>query len=225
MSTQKRLEFLVYPGFTALDLVGPHHMLSGLPDVQQVLVSIDGAPVTSDTGLTVVPDAKASDMDGPAFGIFAPGGTVGTLAAMQDKAVIGYLARRAPDCDYVMSVCTGSLILAAAGLLDGYKATSHWLTVDVLARFGAIPTHQRVVRDRNCVTGAGVTAGMDFGLSMIRDLMGAGFASAVQLIAEYDPLPPLRSGHPDVAANSTMDQVRSYTAGFMSALESAFPAK
>lgn len=222
MTAENRLELFVYPGFTALDLVGPHHMLSGLPAVKKVIVSLDGAPVTSDTGLTIVPDARAGDMDGPAFGIFVPGGTAGTLAAMQDKAVTGYFARRAPECRFVMSVCTGSLILGAAGLLDGYRATSHWLTVDHLARFGAIPTRQRVVTDRNRVTGAGVTAGMDFGLSMVRDLMGPDHASAVQLLAEYDPEPPLQSGNPDKAAPEVVDQVRAYTAGFTAALDALF---
>lgn len=223
MSAENRLELFVYPGFTALDLVGPHHMLSGLPAVTKVIVSIDGKPVTSDTGLTIVPDAKADDMEGPAFGIFAPGGTAGTLAAMQDPAATGYLARRAPDCRFVLSVCTGSLLLGAAGLLRGYKATSHWLTLDILARFGAVPTRQRVVTDRNRITGAGVTAGMDFGLSLVRDLMGDAHASAVQLLAEYDPEPPLNSGNPDVAAQEVVDQVRSYTARFVAALGDSFP--
>jgi len=225
MSTENRLELFVYPGFTALDLVGPHHMLSGLPAVQKVIVSLDGEPVTSDTGLTIVPDAKADDMDGPAFGIFAPGGTAGTLAAMQEPAVTEYFARRAPQCRFVMSVCTGSLLLGAAGLLRGYKATSHWLTLDALARFGAIPTRQRVVTDRNRITGAGVTAGMDFGLSLVRDLMGDAHASAVQLLAEYDPEPPLQSGSPDTAASEVVGQVRTYTSGFVAALDAAFPER
>ncbi len=220
MTSDSRLELFVYPGFTALDLVGPHHMLSGLPMVKKVIVSMDGKPVTSDTGLTIVPDAKASDMEGQAFGIFAPGGTVGTLAAMQDKAVRDYFTRREPDCRFVMSVCTGSLILGAAGLLKGYKATSHWLTVDLLKRFGATPTKARVVTDRNRVTGAGVTAGMDFGLSMVMDLMGPEHASAVQLLAEYNPEPPLQSGDPDTASRTVVDLVRKHTAGFTGSLDS-----
>lgn len=222
MTQDNRLELFVYPGFTALDLVGPHHMLSGLPAVKKVIVSIDGKPVTSDTGLTIVPDARADAMEGAAFGIFAPGGTAGTLAAMQDDATRAYFARRAPDCRFVMSVCTGSLLLGAAGLLDGYKATSHWLTVDLLARFGAIPTRQRVVTDRNRITGAGVTAGMDFGLTLVRDLMGEDHAAAVQLLAEYDPEPPLHSGNPDTAAPGTVAQVRAYTEAFTAAIEAAF---
>lgn len=223
MTSENRLELFVYPGFTALDLVGPHHMLSGLPAVKKVIVSIDGKPVTSDTGLTIVPDARADAMEGPAFGIFAPGGTAGTLAAMQDAATRAYFARRAPDCRFVMSVCTGSLLLGAAGLLEGYRATSHWLTLDFLARFGARPTRQRVVTDGNRITGAGVTAGMDFGLTLVRDLMGSDHASAVQLLAEYDPEPPLQSGNPDTAAPGTVAQVRAYTAAFTAAIEAAFP--
>lgn len=225
MTSDNRLEFLVYPGFTALDLVGPHHMLSGLSAVKKVIVSMDGQPVTSDTGLTLVPDASADAMQGSAFGLFVPGGMAGTLAAMQDRAVLEYLARRAPDCRFVTSVCTGSLLLGAAGLLEGYQATSHWLTLEHLARFGAIPTRQRVVQDRNRITGAGVTAGMDFGLAMVRDLMGVPHASAVQLLAEYDPEPPLQSGNPDSAAPGAVDVVRSYTAGFTAALDAAFPAR
>lgn len=225
MTSENRLEFFVYPGFTALDLIGPHHMLSGLPAVSKVIVSLDGAPVTSDTGVTIVPDAKAADMEGPAFGIFAPGGMAGTLKAMQDRAVTEYFARRAPDCKYVMSVCTGSLILGAAGLLQGYRATSHWLTLDLLDRFGAIPTAQRVVTDRNRLTGAGVTAGMDFGLSLVNALMGPAHASAVQLLAEYDPEPPLHSGSPATAAQTTVDLVRAYCAEFRTGLEAALPSK
>ncbi|MGL6211997.1 MAG: DJ-1/PfpI family protein [Paracoccaceae bacterium] len=126
--------------------------------------------------------------------LFTPGGTDGTLAAASDAVTLAFMADRGSRATYVTSVCSGSLILGAAGLLKGYRATSHWSCRDALAGFGAIPTEARVVRDRNRITGAGVTAGLDFGLSMVAELRGRIYAECTQLMSEYDPHPPFNAG-------------------------------
>ncbi|MCA9158921.1 MAG: DJ-1/PfpI family protein, partial [Planctomycetales bacterium] len=127
--------------------------------------------------------------------LFIPGGTDGTLAAMEDKQVRDFVAKMGAEATYVTSVCTGSLILGAAGLLNGYKATSHWLALKVLKEFGAEPLEQRVVVDRNRITGAGVTAGIDFALTLTSLLKDDDYAKSVQLMMEYDPQPPFESGN------------------------------
>lgn len=151
-------------------------------------------PVTSDAGVTIVPTATFDTCPHDLTVLFTPGGTDGTLAAAADPATLAFMAKRGARAKYVTSVCSGSLILGAAGLLNGYRATSHWSCRDALAGFGAIPTDARVVRDRNRVTGAGVTAGLDFGLTMIAELRSRFYAECTQLVSEYDPHPPFNSG-------------------------------
>lgn len=187
---------LVYPGLTALDLVGPQYMFAALEGAAIHLVGKSLAPVASDTGLLLTPTATFADCPRDLAILFAPGGTDGTLAAMADPDTRAFVADRGARARYVTSVCTGALILGAAGLLEGYRATSHWAVRPVLARFGAIPTDARVVRDRNRVTGAGVTAGLDFGLAMVAELRDPATAELAQLIAEYDPHPPFAAGSP-----------------------------
>ena len=152
-----------------------------------------------------------------------PGGTAGTLAAMQHAPTLDFLRDRGARAGIVSSVCTGSLILGAAGLLAGYRATSHWLTVDLLARFGAIPTQGRVVRDRNRVTGGGVTAGIDFGLTLLSELRDPAYAQATQLVAEYAPAPPFDTGSPDTAPPELVARMRAMFAPFLAELERAIP--
>ncbi|HEY6514996.1 MAG TPA: DJ-1/PfpI family protein [Steroidobacteraceae bacterium] len=156
---------LIYPNMTALDLVGPHYMLSLLMGAKVHLVAKTADPVTSDLGLTITPTTTFERCPRNLTVLFAPGGT-GALSAAADPQTRAFIAERGSRAKYVTSVCTGSLILAAAGLLKGYRATSHWAARDLLADFGAIPTDQRVVQDRNRITGAGVTSGLDFGLTM-----------------------------------------------------------
>jgi putative intracellular protease/amidase len=150
--------------------------------------------VTSDTGVTITPTATFAETPQDLTVLFAPGGTQGTLAALEDAETRAFVADRGSRAKYVTSVCTGSLILGAAGLLKGYRATSHWAAREALADFGAIPTDERVVRDRNRITGAGVTAGLDFGLTMVAELRDANYAQSLQLICEYDPHPPFNAG-------------------------------
>ncbi|HZT03085.1 MAG TPA: DJ-1/PfpI family protein [Steroidobacteraceae bacterium] len=184
---------LVYPNMTALDLVGPHYMFALLMGAKVHLVAKTPDPVKSDLGLTITPTTTFADCPRDLTVLFAPGGT-GAVAAAGDPQTRAFIADRGKRAKYVTSVCTGSLILGAAGLLEGYRATSHWAARDLLADFGAIPTDQRVVRDRNRITGAGVTSGLDFGLTMVSELRDAFYAECAQLLAEYDPHPPFDSG-------------------------------
>lgn len=188
------IAMLVYPKMTALDLVGPHHMFSSLMGAKVHLVAKSLDPVTSDAGLTITPTTTFADCPRDLTVLFTPGGTSGTLAAAADRETRAFMADRGTRAKYVTSVCTGSLILGAAGLLRGYRATSHWAARDLLADFGAIPTDQRVVHDRNRITGAGVTSGLDFGLTMVGELRDRFYAECTQFVAEYDPHPPFDSG-------------------------------
>ena len=193
------IAFLLYPGCTALDFVGPHNMLRGLMGATVRLVAKTREPIVTDTGLAVLPDTTFADCPEALTLVCVPGGSEGTLAAMQDAETMEFLAARGRRATWVTGVCTGTLLLGAAGLLRGYRATSHWLTRDVLPAFGAVPVNERVVIDRDRATGAGVTAGIDFGLSMVAALRDDFYAQAVQLVAEYAPAPPFEAGTPERA--------------------------
>jgi putative intracellular protease/amidase len=207
------IAMLIYPKMTALDLIGAQYMFAALMGAKVHLVAKTAAPVTSDTGVTIAPTATFADCPRDLTVIFAPGGTTGTFAAMEDAETRAFMADRGSRAKYVTSVCTGSLILGAAGLLDGYKATSHWAVREVLADFGATPTDQRVVRDRNRITGAGVTAGLDFGLTMVAELRDRNYAESVQLLCEYDPHPPFDSGSLHTAPPEVRDVMSTMLSG------------
>ncbi|MFG1284410.1 DJ-1/PfpI family protein [Xanthobacter autotrophicus] len=195
----EKIAFLIYPQFTALDMVGPHYMLTSLMGATTHVVAKTKAPVTSDTGLVFTPSATFEDCPADLDILCVPGGSMGTLAAMRDDDTLRFLKDRGSRAKYVTSVCTGSLLLGAAGLLQGYKATSHWAARPLLTEFGAIPTAGRVVRDRNRITGGGVTAGIDFGLALVGSLRDRTYAEGVQLLAEYAPEPPFDAGTPQRA--------------------------
>ncbi len=190
----EQIALLMYPGMTVMDLIGPHCMLGALMGAKIFLVAKSLDPVTSDTGVTITPNATFETCPRDLTVLFTPGGTDGTLAAAVDPETRVFMTDRGARAKYVTSVCSGSLILGAAGLLKGYKATSHWSVRHVLAGFGAIPTDARVVRDRNRITGAGVTAGLDFGLTMVAELRDRIYAECCQLMSEYDPDPPFNAG-------------------------------
>lgn len=190
----EQIAMLMYPGMTVMDLIGPQSWFGAMMGAKVHLVAKTTAPVTSDAGVTIVPTATFDTCPRDLTVIFAPGGTDGTIAAASDPATIAFMAERGARAKYVTSVCSGSLILGKAGLLKGYKATSHWSCRDALAGFGAIPTEARVVRDRNRITGAGVTAGLDFGLAMVAELRDRTYAECCQLMSEYDPQPPFHAG-------------------------------
>ncbi|MGX9982235.1 DJ-1/PfpI family protein [Methylobacterium fujisawaense] len=191
-----RIAMLLYPGLTALDLVGPQTFLAGLAPGSLHLVGAETGPVTSDTGLALVATHSFATCPADLDVLFVPGGD-GTPAQMGHAALLAFLRDRAARAGWVVSVCTGSLILGAAGLLRGYRATSHWSVRDaVLPLLGAEPVAERVVFDRNRVTAAGVSAGLDLGLALAARLRGADYARTAQLVAEYAPAPPFRAGTP-----------------------------
>ena len=188
---------LAYPRMTQLDLTGPFEVLAKVKSLSLHLVWKDNAPVVDSGGLAIVPSATFESAP-QADILFVPGGP-GQLELMEDEQTLEFLRRQAAGAQYVTSVCTGSLVLAAAGLLTGYRATSHWMSLEQLAHFGVEPVAERVVWDRNRVTGAGVTSGIDFGLQLVAGLFGDDEAQRVQLGMEYDPQPPFNSGSPKTA--------------------------
>ena len=196
---QEQIAMLLYPGFTALDLVGPHHMFTSLWGATVHLVAATKEPVRGQNGITFLPSMTLDETPADLDILFVPGGDVGTLRAMQDPKLIAWVADRARRAKLVASVCTGSMILGQAGLLRGKRATSHWATHALLKDFGAIPVDRRVVWDGKLVTGAGVSAGLDLGLAVVAKLRDKTYAQGVQLMAEYAPQPPLNAGTPKTA--------------------------
>lgn len=193
-----RIAMLVYPRMVALDLIGPLTVFTILRCNVQ-LVWKDKAPVATDVRLPVSPTHSFDEVPADVDVLFVPGGRMGTVDCMNDPAVLAFLADRGSRAKWVTSVCTGSLALAAAGLLRGYDATSHWQVAGLLPRMGARHVNKRVVIDRNRMTGGGVTAGIDFGLTLAAHLKGEEAARRVQLIIEYAPEPPFRNGTPQEA--------------------------
>lgn len=213
--TTRHIALLSYPSMTALDLIGPHHILSMLPNVRMHLVAKTLEPITSDLGLVITPSTTFEDCPQQLEVLFSPGGTRGTLAAMEDEATLAFMRSRGQQAKWVTSVCTGSLVLGAAGLLQGRRATSHWVARDLLTYFGATPVDQRVVQDGNVLTGAGVTAGLDFALTLVATIAGTEHARKVQLVAEYDPAPPFNAGSPAAAGEATTQTMRDMLSPFL----------
>jgi cyclohexyl-isocyanide hydratase len=197
---------LLYPGLTQLDLTGPFELMHRIPDAKVHLLWKTRDPITSDSGMTFVPSMTLRECP-PLDVVFVPGGD-GQVPLMADPEVLGFLRDHGARARYVTSVCTGSLLLGAAGLLKGYQATSHWAFVELLPLFGAVPTDGRVVIDRNRITGGGVTAGIDFGLTLVSEICGEQVAKEIQLGLEYDPAPPFRCGHPSVADAAMVASVK-----------------
>lgn len=200
--TPIRVAFLLFPNVTQLDLTGPAQVLSRLGNVTIDLVARDRAPVPTDAGFALLPTASFADAAQPDI-LCIPGG-FGVNDAMEDAATLAWVERAAAGAAWVTSVCTGALLLGAAGLLKGYRATTHWASHHHLAAFGAIPVKERVVIDRNRATGGGVTAGIDFGLALTAAIRGEAHARLVQLSLEYDPSPPFDSGSPERADAETL---------------------
>jgi cyclohexyl-isocyanide hydratase len=203
-----KVAMLLYPGLTLLDLIAPHTALAGSMETHLVWKSTD--PVRSDAGVAVTPTTDFEHCPADLDVLFVPGG-MDQAATAADEEVLEFLADRGARARYVTSVCGGSLILGAAGLLRGYRATSHWTGIDVLALFGAQYTEGRVVVDRNRITGGGVTAGLDFGLVLLARLLGEDVAKATQLMLEYAPEPPFDAGTPQAAGPELTALVRSGT--------------
>ncbi|MBX9861094.1 MAG: DJ-1/PfpI family protein [Sphingomonas sp.] len=205
-----RVAFLLFPQVTQLDLTGPAQVLSRLGKATVDLVAKTRDPVPSDAGFSLLPTTTFTDAAQPDI-LCVPGG-FGVNDAIDDAATLAWVQRAAAGATWVTSVCTGSLILGAAGLLKGYRATSHWAQHHHLASFGAIPVHERVVFDRNRVTGGGVTAGIDFALALTAAIRGEAHARLVQLSLEYDPAPPFDSGSPERADADTLARYQALAA-------------
>lgn len=184
---------LLYPGLTLLDLAGPQFALCLHGNTHLFWKTLD--PVMTDSGMTVMPTKRFADAVPALDVIFVPGGAT-TTEIMQDEETIAFVAEKGRDARYVTSVCSGSLILGMAGLLDGYRAATHWAMYDILEAMGIEAGRERVVADRNRLTGGGVTAGIDIGLTLLAALRGPDVARMTQLIMEYDPAPPFDAGHP-----------------------------
>jgi transcriptional regulator GlxA family with amidase domain len=204
--------FALFPGVTQLDFTGPHQVLSRLPGAQVLLASRTGEPIEADgivfAGLRRLADIERCDI------ICVPGGFGTTDNAIVDEEFLRQLRRLADGARYVTSVCTGSLALGAAGLLHGKRAACHWAWRDLLPAFGAIPDPARVVRDGNVITGGGVTAGIDFALTVVAELAGPEVAQAIQLGIEYAPAPPFNAGSPETAPPEVLALANQrYTAG------------
>jgi cyclohexyl-isocyanide hydratase len=197
MSAPLQIGLLVFPKVTQLDFTGPLQVFSSVPGARLHLIWKRIEPVASDSVMVLTPTTTLADC--PQLDVICVPGGAGSDNLLNDEEVLGFLRRQAERAKFVTSVCTGSLVLGAAGLLRGYRAATHWASMESLSAFGAIPTKTRVCTDRNRVTGGGVTAGIDFALTLVSLLVDRKTAEAVQLQLEYNPTPPFQSGSPDTA--------------------------
>ncbi|MBA3458742.1 MAG: DJ-1/PfpI family protein [Deltaproteobacteria bacterium] len=197
---------LLFPELTQLDLTGPFEVLHRIPGATVHLVWKDLQPVRADSGLAILPTTTIADC--PALDVVMVPGGFGQIALMDDEEILTWLRAQAVHAKYMTAVCTGALLLGGAGLLDGYRATTHWAFTELLADYGAIYTPGRVVEDRDRITGGGVSAGIDFALLLAARLANEQVAKAIQLGIEYNPAPPFAAGHPDVAEPELVALVR-----------------
>jgi transcriptional regulator GlxA family with amidase domain len=201
------IAILIFDRFTALDAVGPYEVLSRLVGAETTFVAAEAGPKRADTGaLAIVADRAISDLPHPDI-VLVPGGP-GQVPLMDDEPVLAWLREAHKSTTWTTSVCTGSLVLGAAGILEGKRATSHWLALDQLAELGATPTRERVVFDGKIVTAAGVSAGIDMALALTAQIAGEDFAQAMQLAIEYDPQPPFDAGSPQKAPPVLVENMR-----------------
>ncbi|MGW2893311.1 DJ-1/PfpI family protein [Streptomyces sp. NPDC001212] len=202
-----QIAIVLFDRFTALDAVGPYETLGRLPGAETVFVAERTGPVRTDTGhLALTADRTLDEVTDPGI-VVVPGGP-GQSGQMENETLLDWLRTADATSTWTTSVCTGSLLLAAAGLLDGRRATSHWLALDQLRRFGAEPTGERVVFDGKYVTAAGVSSGIDMGLTLLGRIAGDEHAQAVQLLTEYDPQPPYDAGSPEKAPAHLVEELR-----------------
>lgn len=219
MNRPLQIGLLLFPDVTQLDLTGPWEVFARTPDTKCHLVWKDLQPVRSDRGLSILPTMTFDTC--PQLDVICVPGGPGQIALMSDDVTLNFLQKQAAQAQWITSVCTGSLVLGAAGLLKGYRATSHWSSLDQLALLGADPVSQRVVRDRNRISGAGVTSGIDFALTLVAEIAGDAVAKAVQLQMEYDPQPPFTSGSPQTAPPQEVEQAKATMAEFIATRRAA----
>jgi len=196
--------FLVFPNVMQLDLTGPHEVLAQLPDTRLHLAWKTREPIVASAGLVLTPTTTFADC--PQLDLICVPGGFGVNALLTDAETLAFIRKQAAGARYVTSVCTGSLVLGAAGLLKGKRAATFWMSMEFLSAFGAIPVSERVVVDGNVITGGGVTAGIDFGLKVAAELAGEDAAKAIQLGIEYDPSPPFSAGHPRSAEPALVER-------------------
>ena len=208
-----RIVEAIYEGMTQLDFTAPHTVFSRIPDTETIVASLDGGEVESDGGLTFAHTARLADIDHCDL-LFFPGG-LATTRVINDAAFMAQATRLGSGAKYLTSVCTGSLILAASGLIKGRRAACHWAWRDLLTGFGVIPDPSRVVRDGDVITGGGVTAGIDFALTVAAELAGSEFAQGIQLGLEYAPDPPFNAGRPETAPPEVLAAVLERMGGMM----------
>ena len=201
-----RIGLLLFPQMTLLDLTGPYEVFCRLPDTQVDLIWHTLDPVVTEHGLPLTPTATCNEVQHLDV-LCVPGG-YGVTPLLNDAPTIGFIQRVASDARYVTSVCTGALLLGAAGVLKGHRAATHWASMEMLSAFGATPTHERVVHDGRVITGGGVTAGIDLALHLAAELHGRDLAEAIQLGIEYNPAPPFDAGHPSRARPELVAMVR-----------------
>ncbi|MEL6567133.1 MAG: DJ-1/PfpI family protein [Pseudomonadota bacterium] len=201
-----RIGFILFPNVTQLDFTGPLQLLQRLPDSETSVIAKSQAPLKTDGALTVLPTHAFDDT--PQLDLICVPGGFGTADAIADGETLDFVKAQGAGATYVTSVCTGALILGAAGLLEGKRATTHWAYTDLLELCGAVFEDARVVRDGNTFTGGGVTAGIDFALTLIATLQGEAVAQAFQLGFEYNPQPPFNAGHPSTAPSAVLDATR-----------------
>ena len=207
--------FVIFPDLTQLDFTGPLQVLSRLPQSATHIVAKSAAPVPSDCGLGLVPTHTFANCP-PLDLICIPGGSEGVAGIINDRETIEFVREQAGAAKYVTSVCTGAFVLGVAGLLKGRRATTHWAYTGLLPLVGATHEKARVVKDGNVITGGGVTAGIDFGLSVVAEIAGETVARKIQLGIEYDPAPPFDSGHPDKAPTLKLELLSARYDGFIS---------
>lgn len=213
MAKSLEIGILIFPDVTQLDATGPAQVLARTPGGRLHMIWKTLDPVKTDAGFSIVPTTTFADC--PQLDVICVPGGVGQIDLMNDRETLDFLRRQAEQARYVTSVCTGSLVLGAAGLLKGYKSACHWTSREFLQEFGAIAVDERVVRDRNRLSGGGVTAGIDFGLALLAELAGEEVAKSVQLGLEYDPQPPFDSGSPAKAGAERTERVRRQVSGMM----------
>ncbi|WP_337658565.1 DJ-1/PfpI family protein [Sphingorhabdus sp. Alg231-15] len=199
------IQSLIYPGFTTLDLIGALQPLTQIPGAKTEIVAGVAGVNPTDSGASIMADATFETASTAPDVILVPGGGTPSIDILEDQATMDFLARQGESAGWIVSVCTGALLLGKAGLLEGYKAATHWAVIDTLEAFGATPVHERVVIDRNRCTGGGVTAGVDIGLTVAGQLAGDDMGRVIELIIEYNPAPPFGTGHPTLADPKTLE--------------------
>ncbi|MDI6634268.1 DJ-1/PfpI family protein [Pantoea dispersa] len=212
-SASTSIGLLLFPALTQLDLTGPFEVFARAPDTKVHLIWKNLELVVSDRGMAIQPTTTFDAC--PALDIICIPGGPGQINLMEDEEVLSFIRAQSKQAKLVTSVCTGSLVLGAAGLLQGYKATTHWASLDQLALLGAEPVNERVVRDRNRITGAGVTSGIDFALSVVSEMFGPDIAQNIQLHMEYDPAPPYDCGSPRSASEEQLKKAQQQVAPFI----------